>query len=190
MVRGRYRTVHDLCRSDQFDIRHHDLPPVVVRVQSEFRSSSDSVSIGLGRRGLAVADADRSHDPHAKDTVHTEPGRMAGHADNRRHNGRWYLHPVHASGDHPQDAIASAQLLPMVGRNAGFILPADADYQGLVCPEVQPVAVMHERKIKTALLAAFLLAGHPLMAQQTDAAGNAERDSPPERLNIYYQATS
>jgi high affinity Mn2+ porin len=44
--------------------------------------------------------------------------------------------------------------------------------------------------VKIAVLAAFLLAGHPLMAQQTDAANNATGESTPERLNLYYQATS
>ena len=44
--------------------------------------------------------------------------------------------------------------------------------------------------LKIVVLTVLLFASHPLMAQQTDAANSAGGESAPERVNLYYQATS
>ena len=62
---------------DQFGVRHPDLRADVEGVPRADAGDADAVPDRLVRRGPAVADAGRAHDPHPRPAVHRQPRRRA-----------------------------------------------------------------------------------------------------------------
>ena len=95
----------------------------------------------LVHRGVALADADRAHDPHGEDPVHPEPRLVAGanhhcHGDPRRR--RDAVLPLRRERRH---APAALDLLSVPRARAAQLHAAHAGGEGVVHPEVRGLAL-------------------------------------------------
>lgn len=83
-------------RSGQFYFRHSLISGHVVCVRLQLSRTSDSLSVRLVCRGLAVANVDCTYDPYPQDPVYSEYGILAGIMTNVRHHGSGNRHSLHA----------------------------------------------------------------------------------------------
>src|SRR5262249_49070676 len=100
-----------------------------------------AVPIGLVHREPAVADADRAHDPHAQDTVHSERRLAAGAARHRSGHGDRNFLSVLSAGSERGHAAAALELFRLALRHAAELLRADPNHQDDLHPQIWKMAV-------------------------------------------------
>ena len=139
--------VHDLHRSDQFGIRHPDLSRHVESIRMQLTGTSGTFPVWLVHRRPSLADADRTHDPHAEDSFHPEQSFLAGHRTDRPDHGHRYSSALHPPGQLHRTDRSSAELLPVAGRNPYLLLRTDPSDQKLVYPQICKMAVNETYKM-------------------------------------------
>ena len=85
--------------------------------------------VRLVHRRPSLADADRTHDPHAEDSFHPEQSFLAGHRTDRPDHGHRYPPALHPPGQLHRTDRSSAELLPVAGRNPYLLLRTDPSDQ-------------------------------------------------------------
>jgi hypothetical protein len=120
--------------TNQFNLRHHDLPDDVVCIRCQYPGSPNIVSVGLVHRRFADADPDRSPDPHAEDTFLPEPCFNAVDGDDRHHYGGRHIPTDGAVGALLQTSILTAFVFRVSTRDLGSLRRADTGDEGDLPP--------------------------------------------------------
>jgi len=100
---ARAAALHARLRTSEFAVRRADLRTDVDRLAGADRGDADAVPERLVRRGPAVADARRAHDPHARHPLRRQPAWHATDRDEPRRRRR-----AADSGKRPRPGTAPA----------------------------------------------------------------------------------
>src|SRR5215467_1151392 len=90
---------------------------------------------------LAYADADRSHDPDAAHSFHSEPSGHSRHYADRQHHGARHLSPVLTGRRASGNGAVAPHVLHLAGWNSAELLPTHAARQNNLHPAFRTMVV-------------------------------------------------